>query len=88
MIITDFTSLIGAIAAFSTTFSFVPQAIRSYKTRDLSGISLPMYSIFTFGVAMWLIYGVLKMDWPVIVANLITFCLASIILILKIKSRG
>ena len=52
MLTSDFTTLIGAFAAFSTTFAFVPQAIHSYKTRDLSGISLPMYSIFTFGVAM------------------------------------
>ena len=85
MLISDFTPLIGAFAAFSTTFAFVPQAIHSYKTRDLSGISLPMYSIFTFGVAMWLVYGLLRHDWPVIIANAITFCLSAVILILKYK---
>lgn len=87
MIISDFTSIIGAFAAFSTTFAFVPQAIHSYKTRDLSGISLPMYSIFTFGVAMWLIYGLLRNDWPVIIANAITLCLSAVILILKYKQK-
>lgn len=85
MLISDFTPLIGAFAAFSTTFAFVPQAIYSYKTRDLSGISLPMYSIFTFGVAMWLAYGLLRHDWPVIIANAITLCLSAVILILKYK---
>ncbi|MDG1445711.1 MAG: PQ-loop domain-containing transporter, partial [Methylophilaceae bacterium] len=48
------TDLIGSFAAICTTFAFIPQAIQSYRTRDLSGISLPMYSIFTVGVALWL----------------------------------
>lgn len=87
MLSSDFTALIGAFAAFSTTFAFVPQAMHSYKTRDLSGISLPMYSIFTFGVAMWLIYGLLRNDWPVIIANAITLCLSLLILILKFKQK-
>jgi MtN3 and saliva related transmembrane protein len=75
---------IGSIAATLTTLAFVPQAIQSYKTRDLSGISLPMYSIFTAGVAMWLVYGLLKKDWPIIIANLITVALSAMILVLKI----
>ncbi|WP_020168465.1 MULTISPECIES: SemiSWEET transporter [Methylotenera] len=87
MLTSDLTPIIGAFAAFSTTFAFVPQAIHSYKTRDLSGISLPMYSIFTFGVAMWLIYGLLRQDWPVIIANAITLCLSMVILILKYKQK-
>ena len=84
MLISDLTPLFGTLAAFSTTFAFVPQTIQSYKTRDLSGISLPMYSIFTFGVAMWLVYGLLIHDWPIIIANAITLCLSTSILILKI----
>jgi len=75
---------IGSIAATCTTLAFVPQAIHSYRSRDLSGISLPMYSIFTFGVAMWLIYGLLKQDWPIIIANAITVALSALILVLKI----
>ncbi len=80
----NLTDYIGSIAAFCTTFAFVPQAIKSYKTRDLSGISLPMYSIFTVGVALWLVYGLLKQDWPIIIANAITVALSAMILILKI----
>lgn len=75
---------IGSIAAVCTTLAFVPQAIHSYRSRDLSGISLPMYSIFTLGVAMWLIYGLLKQDWPIIIANAITVALSALILVLKI----
>jgi len=78
---------IGSIAAICTTLAFIPQAVHSYKTRDLSGISLPMYSIFTLGVAMWLFYGILKQDIPIIIANAITFALSAMILILKIKEK-
>lgn len=79
------TQLIGSFAAVCTTIAFVPQVHHSYKTRDLSGISLPMYSIFTVGVALWLVYGILKHDWPLIIANSITFAASLTILILKIR---
>ena len=76
--------IVGIIAATLTTLAFVPQAYYSFKTRDLSGISLPMYSTFTLGVAFWLIYGLLRHDWPIIIANIVTICLSSVILMLKI----
>jgi MtN3 and saliva related transmembrane protein len=81
MILVDY---VGSFAAVCTTIAFIPQAIKSYTTRDLSGISLPMYSIFTAGVALWLFYGLLKTDWPIIIANAITVCLSAMILLLKI----
>lgn len=77
---------IGSIAAVCTTLAFVPQVVQSWRTRDLSGISLPMYTIFTIGVLLWLIYGILIRDWPVIIANAITAMLASVVLLLKLKS--
>ena len=77
---------IGFVAAVSTTLSFVPQVLQSYRSRDVSGISLGMYSIFTFGVGLWLLYGVLTRDWPVIIANALTFVLALSILGLKLLS--
>ncbi len=80
----DFANYIGSFAATCTTIAFVPQAIKSYRTRDLSGISLPMYAIFTSGVALWLVYGLLKQDWPIIIANAITVGLSAMILVLKI----
>lgn len=79
------TEIIGYIAAFLTTTAFIPQAYRSWKTRDLSGISLPMYSLFSAGVASWLIYGVCINSLPIVVANSITLLLAIVVLILKIK---
>lgn len=77
---------IGSIAAVCTTVAFVPQVIKSWRTRDLTGISLPMYTIFTVGVILWLAYGVLIEDWPVIIANAITALLAGVVLLLKLKS--
>ena len=81
----QYTSLVGSIAAVFTTVAFIPQAYHSYKTRDLSGVSLPMYSIFTLGVALWLTYGWLLADWPLIMSNAITLALSLLILILKLK---
>lgn len=83
---TTLTLCIGSIAAMCTTLAFVPQVVQSWRTRDLSGVSLPMYIIFTTGVLLWLIYGILNRDWPVIIANAITAVLASAVLLLKLKS--
>ena len=79
--------LIGYSAAFLTTIAFLPQAIQSWRTRDLSGISLGMYSLFTVGVGLWLIYGWIIEKWPLILANALTFALALSILIIKIRSK-
>jgi len=81
------TELIGYFSAFLTTLAFVPQAHHSWKTRDLSGVSLPMYSLFSLGVAGWLIYGLLIVSWPIIAANSITLVLACAVLCLKLKHR-
>ncbi|MBC7786246.1 MAG: SemiSWEET transporter [Methylophilaceae bacterium] len=83
--ILDLKDSMGFIAAFLTTTAFVPQAYHSWKTRDLSGISFPMYSLFTLGVAAWLIYGLMIDSLPVIVANAITLILSAVVLGLKIK---
>jgi len=68
-----------------TTASFIPQAWHSFKTRDVSGISLGMYSVFTVGVALWLVYGILLLAWPLIIANSITLALAATILGMKLR---
>lgn len=82
----ELSSLAGFTAAFLTTVAFVPQAYRSWRTRDLSGISLPMYALFTLGVASWLVYGLLIDSMPVIVANGVTLILSSTVLTLKVLS--
>ena len=77
--------LIGYLAAILTTAAFVPQALKSWNSRDLSGVSLGMYSLFTLGVTLWLVYGIALPSWPIILANGITLILAGLVLSLKIR---
>jgi MtN3 and saliva related transmembrane protein len=76
--------LIGYLAAALTTCSFIPQAWLTFRTRDVSGISLGMYSVFTVGIALWLLYGLMLGAWPIVLANAITLALASAILGMKL----
>jgi MtN3 and saliva related transmembrane protein len=80
--------IIGYLAALLTTFSFLVQAIQSWRTRDLSGISVGMYSMFTLGVGLWLIYGIVIESWPLIVTNALTFLFALSILVMKLKQMS
>jgi MtN3 and saliva related transmembrane protein len=79
--------LIGFTAAILTTLAFIPQAMHSWSTRDMSGVSLPMYVLFTLGVALWLVYGAFLNSWPIILANAATLALACVVLILKLRHR-
>ena len=80
--------IIGYLAALLTTFSFLVQAIQSWRTRDLSGISVGMYSMFTLGVGLWLIYGIVIESWALIVTNALTFLFALSILLMKLKQMS
>ena len=77
---------LGYLAALCTTSSFIPQAMQALKTRDTHSISLGMYTLFEIGVILWLIYGLLVTDVPLIIANIITVCLTTTILALKVKN--
>jgi len=83
----NLTDLIGTLAAILTTSSFLPQAWHTFRTKDVSGISLGMYSVFTVGVACWLVYGLLLLAWPIVISNFITLTLASTILVMKLRYR-
>ncbi|MDB5752299.1 MAG: hypothetical protein JWP65_2720 [Ramlibacter sp.] len=77
--------LLGYAAATLTTFSFVPQVWRTFHTRDVSGISLRMYSIFTAGVALWLAYGIVLEEMPMILANALSLVLACSVLVMRLR---
>ncbi len=79
--------LIGYCAATLTTLSFAPQAWLTFRTRDVRGISLGMYSAFAAGVALWLAYGLLLQAWPIVAANAVTLALAVAILAMKLRYR-
>ena len=75
---------IGLTAAACTTFSFLPQAIKTWRTHSAKDLSLGMFLIFVIGVALWLAYGLWLNDLPIILANLVTLVLAGSILLFKI----
>jgi MtN3 and saliva related transmembrane protein len=80
-------TLIGLAAAFCTTISFLPQALKTIRTRDTSSISLSMYALFTVGTLLWFIYGLWSANLPVYVANGVTLVFAMIILGYKLKYK-
>ena len=81
------TQVLGTVAATLTTVSFVPQALHTFRTGEVAGISVGMYSIFTLGVALWLLYGLALGEWPIVIANAITFALAACILGMTLRAR-
>jgi MtN3 and saliva related transmembrane protein len=81
----DGTTLIGLIAAICTTSSFLPQVIKTWKSKKTKDISFLMYAILAMGLFLWLVYGIIIRDFPLILANGISFCFAMCVLFLKIK---
>ncbi len=85
----DVTTVIGALATLASTTSFAPQAWKIVRTRDTSAISTRMYAITVTGFALWLTYGLLLGQWPLIVTNAICLALSSFILLMKqLPRRG
>jgi MtN3 and saliva related transmembrane protein len=77
--------VLGYVAAALTSGAFVPQAVKTIRSRDTAAISLWMYVVFTAGVGSWLAYGVALQSMPIILANTATFLLAATILALKVR---
>jgi MtN3 and saliva related transmembrane protein len=78
-------NLVGYMAAALTTGAFVPQAVKTIRTRETHAISFWMYVAFTLGIALWFVYGVALGSWPIIAANGVSFMLAVTILVLKVR---
>ncbi|WP_413166498.1 SemiSWEET transporter [Capilliphycus salinus ALCB114379] len=83
----DFTTAIGLLAGSLTTIAFLPQVIKTWKTKSTRDVSLEMFVIFCTGVFLWIVYGALIGDLPVVAANIVTLSLASTILFFKLKYR-
>ncbi len=78
-------TVMGFIAGMCTTSAFLPQVVKIFRTRKTEDISLFMYIILTAGILLWMIYGSLNGDIPLVLANGITFIFASSILVLKLR---
>ena len=83
----DWTSILGFTAAFFTTVCNIPQAVKIIRTKETKGVSAPTYAALFIGLVIWVIYGILKEDWPVIVANTISALICGIVLFLKLTSK-
>jgi MtN3 and saliva related transmembrane protein len=82
------TDTVGYIAAALTTASFVPQVWHSLRSRNFAGLSLRMYTMFCVGVALWLVYGWMLGQWPIVIANGVTLALAGTILAMALRARA
>ncbi|MBN4078334.1 SemiSWEET family sugar transporter [Nitrospina gracilis] len=81
----DSATLVGYFAGFLTTVAFVPQVLKTWKSKSASDLSLSMFSVFSLGVLCWLIYGVLLAETPMILWNTVTLILALALLVMKLK---
>lgn len=79
--------VLGLLAGACTTIAFIPQVVKTYKSKSAKDLSAGMFLTFWVGIVLWLIYGLVVNDFPIIVANLLTFILAIVILFLKVKYR-
>ncbi|MEQ1586802.1 MAG: SemiSWEET transporter [Cyclobacteriaceae bacterium] len=83
----DSTKLLGLLAGFLTTMAFLPQVVKTWRTRSAKDLSLVMFLLYCLGVFLWMIYGIMIDELPVILWNIITLILASVILFFKIKFK-
>ncbi len=82
------TFILGLVAASLTTIAYVPQVVKTWKSKSSKDLSLKMLLTFCVGVTLWLIYGVLEKDTPIIVANSLTLLLACILLFFKFRFKN
>jgi len=75
----------GLIAGLLTTMAFVPQVLKVWRTRSAEDLSTGMFIVFSSGIVLWLIYGILRRDVPIIASNAGTLLLVITILVLKSK---
>lgn len=83
----DTIQILGLAAGSLTTAAFLPQVVKTWRSRSAKDLSLGMFSLFCLGVLLWLIYGLMVQDIPVIAANLVTLMLASTLLFFKLRFK-
>jgi MtN3 and saliva related transmembrane protein len=83
--IPNLAELIGIVAGLLTTVAFLPQAVKIWRSKSAKDVSLAMFVCFCAGIALWVIYGFMLGALPVILANVVTLCIAATILVFKIR---
>ena len=82
-----FTTVLGLVAGTLTTLSFLPQLLKAWQSRSTHDISFGMLALFSAGLVLWIVYGVIVADVPVIMANSVTLVFVGLILVLKLRYR-
>ncbi len=80
-------TILGLVAGTLTTLSFLPQLLKAWKSRSTHDISIGMFSLLALGITLWIVYGVVTSDLPVVVANSVTLVFVGLILALKLRYR-
>jgi MtN3 and saliva related transmembrane protein len=81
----DYITIIGSIASILTTTAFVPQALKTWRTKSAKDLSLAMFLTFFLGVCLWFVYGLLLGEWPIILGNIFTMVFSALILYVKLR---
>lgn len=84
----ELADMVGSTAAIFTTLAFVPQVVKTVRTRHTRDISLAMWVLFCVGVALWMVYGILMIAWPIIIANALTLLMSATVLAIKLANRS
>lgn len=84
----NFTTVLGLVAGILTTIAYLPQLIKTWRSKSADDLSWTMLIVLCIGISLWLVYGVSVHDLPIIAANIVTFVFAGIILVLKIRYRS
>lgn len=79
------TEWIGILAGICTTVAVVPQIVKAWKTKQVKDVSIGMFSVLILGIALWVVYGILQSDWPILVTNAISLGLNGIMMYLMIR---
>lgn len=83
----NFTQLLGLTAGTLTTIAFLPQVIKTWKSKSARDLSIVMFSVFCLGTLLWLIYGIIIQQLPIILANSVTLALAGLLIYFKIRFK-
>ncbi len=83
----DYVTIVGFVAGFLTTIALLPQVIKTWRTKLTRDISLPYFLVLTIGLFLWVVYGIFINDFPIIVANIISFIFSSTIVYFKLRYK-
>jgi MtN3 and saliva related transmembrane protein len=83
----NYITSLGLVAGVLTTIAYLPQLLKTWKSKSADDLSWSMLIMLCTGIVLWLVYGVYVQDVPIIAANIVTLCFSSVILVLKVRYK-